>query len=422
MGTIVIVGGGPAGLFAALTAAEVFQETGEKGNHRILVVEKMKRPGRKLLLTGAGQCNLTRREDPPAFLDHYGGKGAQGRFLKRALYAFPPESLVRFFEDRGVALLDNGKGKLFPRSGRAADVLESLLSEGRLRGVEILTGRGVTGLDRGETEFILTLADGTALRADRVILAAGGRSYPGTGSSGDGYTLAGSLGHSVVDPRPALIGVETEPRSIGALAGVSFHEIAMTLRREGRKILTAVDDMVITHTGFSGPVVLNNSREIRPGDELVFDFSGRGETFTSLLKEAAAAGGKRSLSGVVAGMGIPKRLIQWCLEDLGLDGGRRSVETGKKEVQALAESLCRGRFRVVRLGGWNEAMVTAGGIPLGEIQPATLESRRVPGLYFAGEVMDVDGDTGGYNLQAAFSTGYLSGRSAAIALTPGEEE
>lgn len=410
--SVAVIGAGPAGLFAALTAAEV---TAKKGGlpGRVIVFEKKQKPGRKLLLTGAGQCNVTHTGTPEDFLEHYGNRDTTRRFMKKILHAFPPQSLLAYLKTAGIEVLDNGEGKLFPASGQSRDILNALVNGLRIQGAVLSAPRGVINLAKQDGVFTLRFEDGPPTKAEKVIIAAGGCSYPKTGSTGDGYSWAAALGHRITPPRPALTGIVVDAPGLSALSGLSFPEAVISLYRDSRKLFTRSGALLITHRGFSGPLILNSSRYIQPGDRVVIDFSGHAPEYRHTVAELVKREGKRTLSNILAQPGLPRRLVDWSLGAAGIEGNRKGAEVPGKAVSAVLDSLTAAAFTVTGLGGWDEAMVTAGGVNLSEVDPDTLESRIVPGLYFAGEVLDMDGDTGGYNLQAAFSSGYLAGASAA---------
>jgi len=421
MNSIAVIGAGPAGLMAAISAAEyAAQRSAAIG---ITVFEKNFRPGKKLLITGSGQCNITNlgdeNYDPQAFLSHYGTR-EQTRFLRNAYYACTNSDICERFASWGVPLLTRPDGKVFPRSLRAEDILQALVTRCHASGITIRTGFPVDALEREKsgTLFTIFLSDGTSYSFSSVIIAAGGMSYPATGSTGDGYQLAQGLGHTLVPPHPALCGITVASHPLKALSGISFPACAMEIRRKGARAGKYTGELLITHTGFSGPLVINHSREIRTGDSLLLDFSGQGagSLFAETLKRAAAVQGGRNIENLLHGTGIPHRLARMAIKAEGLDGSRNSSEIPGKKLTALADRLTRWEHTVSSAGSFFSAMATAGGVSLKEVDPASMQSRLLPGLFFAGEVLDVDGETGGYNLQAAFSTGAAAGQSALMLL------
>ena len=422
----IIVGGGPAGLFAAIRLAEAV------GNG-ILLLDRRERPGRKLLISGSGQCNITHAGKMADFLDRFGGGArpeAAGRFLKPALYAFTNEELLSWFRARGIDFETEENGKIFPIDRRAASILKTLLAETERLGVTIETNRRVSGIERGaDCFFVHAEISGTEPAeqgspvgqtdyiASAVLIATGGASYPRTGSSGDGYTLAASLGHHTVPPRPSLAPVFVKDFTLGALAGLSFHNAGLTIKRGGKKVITAEGDLLITHEGLSGPLVLDASRHIEAGDILEIRFvDATTDAFRARLDAELKINPRRFVRTALADSGLTKSMAERFCDLVGIAKEETSAALTRARREALGRLACACAFEVARLGGLDTAMATAGGVDLSEVNPKTLESRLAPGLFFAGEVLDIDGDTGGYNLQAAFSTGALAARGVLVAL------
>jgi predicted Rossmann fold flavoprotein len=403
---IIIIGGGPAGLFCALQAA------GTAGtNLRVVVLEKNAACGRKLLVTGAGQCNLTHGGDIRAFFSHYGDHGA---FLRPALLGFTNRDLVAFFESRGLSMVTDAGEKVFPATRKASDVLALLLRECRQRGVEIRCGESVLGIEREEGCFLV--ATGSArYAAPHVVIATGGATFPATGSSGDGYRLAAGLGQPVTAIRPALAAVTIEEYPFSHLAGISFDDVAVSLFRGGRKVGEGSGALLFTHAGLSGPVVLHLSRSIDAGDVLKVSFVPgiSRETLQNDLVEKVAAHGTRQVKAILSDFCLPERFVRELLHQAGIPADLTCAHLSKTARNALIAHLTTFPFRVKAVGGFHEAMVTAGGVALSDVDPKTMASKQIPALSFIGEVLDIDGDTGGYNLQAAFSTAYAAARAIA---------
>ncbi|HIH04369.1 MAG TPA: NAD(P)/FAD-dependent oxidoreductase [Methanoregulaceae archaeon] len=394
---VVVVGGGPAGLFcAARLPADL----------TVVVLERMPEPGRKLLLTGSGQANLTHEGDLAAFLGRYGD---HGRFLRHALRAFSNKALALWFAERGLPLETRPDGKVFPVSHRAGDVLGVLRTACSERGVQIVCGARVRSVERTDEGFAVQ-TDGASWYAGAVVLATGGASYPGTGSTGDGYRLARAFGHTVEEPRPALAPIEPEPYAFADLAGVSVPGAGLRVVRDGRQVAAGRGDLLFTHIGLSGPGVLDLSRDIRPGDQLLVAFTQEvpPEALDARLIRLCDERGAARLRSVLAPLGLPERLLRRLLAEAGLPEDTTGARLDRDGRRRLAGVLGGLPFTVSRLGGFSVAMATAGGVALDEVNPKMMESTLVPGLFFAGEVLDIDGDTGGYNLQAAFSTAALA--------------
>ena len=399
--SLVIIGGGPAGLFCALRAA---------GNGRkILIVEKKPRPGRKLLLSGSGQCNITHAGDIESFLSHYGDNG---RFLKPALMNFQNRDMISFFTERGLPLMTEPGGKVFPLSRKASGILDILVKEGTAAQVEIRCGDPVLEVSIQDGAFLVRMNRGNC-RADHVVVATGGITYPATGSTGDGFHIARSLGHSLTDAGPALTAVTIQDYRFSDLAGISFTDVAISLARAGQKTRRHTGDLLLTHSGLSGPGILDFSRFIRPGDTLKISFlpGVDNQKVKEALLDRMAAAGNAKVRSVLTAYNLPERLVNTLLTLAGIGLDLTGAHLSRKDRSALIELLTGCPFVVDRLGGIHEAMVTRGGVSLAEINPKTMESRLVPGLFFVGEVLDIDGDTGGYNLQAAFSTAALAAKT-----------
>ena len=402
---VVVVGGGPAGLFCAARLPP---------DRAVVVLERMAEPGRKLLLSGSGQANLTHEGDLAAFLDRY---GEHGRFLRHALRSFSNTALAAWFAEHGVPLETRSDGKVFPVSRRADDVLEALRAACRENGVQIVRNARVRTVERDNDGFAVGVA-GKRWQAASVVLATGGASYPETGSTGDGYRLAHALGHTVVEPRPALAPVEPEPYAFADLSGVSVPGAGLRVVRDGRQVAAGRGDLLFTHTGLSGPGVLDLSRSLRPGDQLVVSFVSLSppETLDTRLVRLCAERGAARLPAALAPLGLPERLLRRLLAEVGIPEETTGARLDRNGRRRLVGALGGLSFAVGHVGGFSVAMTTAGGVALDEVNPKTMESRLVPNLFFAGEVLDIDGDTGGYNLQAAFSTGALA--AAAMARRP----
>lgn len=428
----IVIGGGPAGLFLAARTGAL------AAGARIIVLEKMAKAGRKLLASGGGACNITHRGEIGDFLGRYGG---QGRFLKKALYGFSNEDLEAWLRERGIALEADEGGKLFPVSRRAADILGVLLTECERNGVSVVVGARAATLRREDGLFAVETAgpEGSAAtyRATIVAIASGGCSYPGTGSEGDGYALALALGHSIVEPRPALSPVTVRDWVLGELSGIGFEDLGFAIRRGAKVIGRARGDILITREGLSGPGMLDASRDFKPGDTLELDFSGIGLEAFRVDLASRIASSPRALVRTVLGeydigrssaegrtganarpTGLPKRLAELICSLAGCGEEERCASLKREAREAIVRSVCEFPARIASVGGFDKAMATAGGVSLAEVEPATMASRLAEGLYFAGEVLDYDGDTGGFNLQAAFSTADAAARAIAARLRP----
>ena len=396
--SVAVVGAGPAGLMCALTLA--------RGGAATMLFERNAACGRKLLVSGQGRCNLTQDTDADGIAAAFFEKS---RFVKPAAYAFTPADARAFFVSCGVPTFVREDGKVFPRSESAVQVRDALTAACRAAGVVFRTGERVTAVD-GRGPFILRGERGES-HADAVVLACGGASYPATGSDGSAYALARGLGHAIVPPRPALAGIRIDDPLFTTSAGIAFDDIAVTCG-EGKKAVRSRGAAVCTHQGLSGPVILRLSREIKAGDQVCVDFApslGR-EACVSALCAAASDARSRQVKTVVAEF-VPQRLAERLVVGAGIAADARLSQCPKAQLLKVAESVCAYRCRVAAVGGFGEAMATRGGVATDEIDAKTMASRLVPGLYFAGEFMDIDGDTGGYNIQMAFATGVLAAHS-----------
>ncbi|MBR6342381.1 MAG: NAD(P)/FAD-dependent oxidoreductase [Selenomonadaceae bacterium] len=429
MKRIIVVGGGPAGMMAAVKAAEYGAE--------VLLLERMDRVGRKMSITGKGRCNITNAADLQEILSNIPGNGA---FLNSSLRAFDQQDVIRFFEEAGVPTKVERGNRVFPRSDKAADVVQAMLERLHLLGVKIRTKARVTALltealpreSEGsptkpgklrQTQAIcgVRLEDGTAESADAVILAVGGASYPGTGSSGDGYPMAERLGHTVTKLLPALVPLETEEEWPKEAQGLSLRNVRVALFSEGKRLQELFGEMLFTHFGVSGPLILSLSR--RAAQELD---AGHFVEISINLKPALTPEqldaricrdfGKYIRKQAKNGLHdlLPGKLIPIVLDLAYLDAEKPIHQITQEERRRLGETVQHMTLTISRTRPMAEAIVTSGGISVKEIQPKTMESKLVKGLYFAGEVVDVDAFTGGYNLQAAFSMGAAAGQWSAM--------
>lgn len=398
---IVIIGGGPAGLFTAIMCAEKKQ--------RIAVLEKNKSCGRKLLMAGAGKCNITQAGDIQHFLECY---GPNAKFLKHALLSFQNEDLLTFFRKRGLEFMTTEKGKIFPKSLKSMDVLTVLLKECEKRKIEILTETTVESVAKEDERFIISTSRG-GFESDTVVVATGGLSYPHTGSTGDGQVWAKSLGHKIIPMKPALTPLKIKNYELADMSGTSFEDLSYTLWRDGKKVGAYQGDFLLTHTGVSGPGIINNSRYMQSGDVIKCNFVGANsiEDFRSQLTKTLSASGKTLVKSIVRDLNLTKRFADRILELCEIDENLKCAELNKVKRQKLLATLTEYEMEVKELGGYHVAMVTTGGVSLKDLKPKTMESKKVAQLYFVGEVIDIDGDTGGYNIQAAMSMGYIAAQS-----------
>jgi predicted Rossmann fold flavoprotein len=431
-GRVIVVGAGAAGLMAAGQAAGLGAST--------LLLEKMNRPGRKLLLTGKGRCNLTNEDPLPEFIEHF---GLNGRFLRQAFARFFSADLLAFFSALGIFSVRERGGRYFLSSGRADLAVDALVAWATRQGAVLqarspvesllLEGGQVIGVRLSASARPDSPAAGSALDriqpAAAVILATGGASYPHTGSSGDGYRLARSAGHDIVPVRPALVPLVTSGSTARKLQGLSLRNVRLRVLLDGKEQLAeAFGEMLFTHFGLSGPVVLSLSQQVvdalHSGRRVQISIDlkpalGEEKLDARLLRELEIHS-KRQVHTLLKEL-LPARLVPVCLELTGLPGNKPAHQLTAPERQRLRLWLKDFRLEVSGHRSFSQAIITAGGVDLRQVDPRSMESRLVRGLYFAGELLDLDADTGGYNLQAAFSTGWLAGRSAALACLEQQE-
>lgn len=405
---LIVIGGGPAGLLAAATAAGRGAST--------LLLERMDRPGRKLRICGKGRGNIGNTAPLEEFLSHF---GKNFRFLRPACGHFFTQDSIDLLTHLGVPTKIERGGRIFPESDSAQDLVDAYVRHARAQGATIQTGVRIRDIRRVEAGFEVR-AGAQGFRAARVVLATGGASYPATGSTGDGYELAKSLGHAIVPIAPALVPLVTAGDTAARLQGLSLKNVRAELRLDGKKAAEGMGEMLFTHFGLSGPIILTLSKAAVRGLN-----AGQGVAMVLDLKPALDPAkldarllrdlnehGKMHVENLLRGL-MPPKLIPVCLDQTGLVPDKAAHQISAAERKTLRQWLKALTLPVIGHRPLREAIVTAGGVPLAEVNPKTMESRIQPGLFLAGEVLDMDADTGGFNLQAALSTGYLAGLSAA---------
>lgn len=398
---VIVVGGGPAGMFAAITAA--------RRGKGVLLLERNDRLGKKLLITGKGRCNVTNDCEAEEILKNV---PRNGRFLYSSMAACPPERVKAFFEDAGCALKTERGNRVFPISDRSQSVLEALQKEMRRSGVTVLTGR--------VTDILVTdgIVNGVAVgkeiyRTGQVIVATGGLSYPTTGSTGDGYELARRLGHAVTATEGSLVPLEAGP-DCAEMQGLSLRNVAVKLLNAKNKVLFSdFGELLFTHFGVSGPTVLSASAHLKgDGCKLVIDLKpalDEGKLNERILRDLQMYK-NRSMENALTDL-LPRSMIPVVLKRLEIDPALQANSLNKQQRRALVELLKAFPVEIFGKRPVAEAIITSGGIKIGEIDPKTMESKLVPGLYFAGEIIDCDAYTGGFNLQIAWATAYAAGMS-----------
>lgn len=405
---IVVVGGGAAGMMAACTAA--------RRGASVILIERNAQLGVKVNITGKGRCNVTNDSDPETLIKN---TLTNGRFLYSAFAAMSAQDTMAFFEKIGVPLkVERGK-RVFPVSDRARDVSGALKTQLHRLGVQVLQHRVKAVAEKDGSVCGVLLQDGSVLAADRVILATGGRSYPRTGSDGDGYRMARALGHTVTELRPSLVPLLTQETTPAQMEGLALKNVTLTVKKDGKKVFSDFGEMVFTATGISGPLVLSASAHL-DGKKHTYPYQAfidlkpalDAETLDKRLLRDFAENSNRDFSNALSQL-LPAKMIPVAVQMCGIPGNQKVHTITRAQRENLCVLLKAFPFTVVAAGGWDEAVVTAGGISVKEIDPKTMGSKLVRGLYFAGEIMDVDAYTGGFNLQIAWSTGYCAGQAAA---------
>ena len=396
----IVIGGGPAGMFAAITAAARGQ--------KVLLLERNDRLGKKLLITGKGRCNVTNDCTSEEILQNI---PRNSRFLFSAMAAFPPRKIMDFLEDQGCALKTERGNRVFPVTDKSFSVLDALKSAMRRQGVTVKTAR---------VKKILTLEDkvcgvqteSEVITAGWVILATGGVSYPATGSTGDGYTMAKELGHTIVEPQGSLVPLETAGNDCQEMQGLALRNCGVKLlNAKGKVLYKDFGELLFTHFGVSGPTVLSASCHLKgEGCKLVIDLKpalDEGKLNDRILRDLEMYQ-NRAMENALTDL-LPRSMIPVVLRRLEIDPAMQANSLTKQKRRAMVELLKAFPVEITGKRPVVEAIITSGGVKTGEIDPKTMESKKVPGLYFAGEIIDCDAYTGGFNLQIAWATAYAAG-------------
>jgi predicted Rossmann fold flavoprotein len=405
---VVVIGAGACGLMAAIRAAE--------SGRRTLLLEKNRKPGVKILMSGGTRCNITHDTDNRGIVEVF---GPNGRFLHSALAALSVRDTIDFFEAEGVATKVEETGKVFPVSNKAADVLDALLGRLHRGGAALALQEPLLDLRQSQAGFTLK----TPLReivTKRVVLTTGGKSYPGSGTTGDGYGFATRFGHTIVPPRPALAPIKVIAPWVAGLRGVTVADVAVRVREGDLTLAARRGSLLFAHFGLSGPVALDVSRAVSGHPEpaslqLEMDLlpAMKESELDEFLRVESLASGKKQLS-VVLSAHVPRSLCDILLSMAGMPVDRRAAALSKVERGTLVKRIKGLSLPVAGTLGFEKAEVTAGGVALDEVDSRNMQSKLLAGLYIAGEVLDLDGPIGGYNFQAAWSTGWLAGASAAV--------
>jgi predicted Rossmann fold flavoprotein len=414
---LVIVGSGPAGLIAAIES--------HHPSKKIVILEKMPRAALKLRISGKGRCNITNDAGLSEFISHF---GKNGKFLKYAFHRFFNKDLLAYFENMGITFKLERGGRYFPEGDKAIEIVNVLLQKVKSLQIPLLTNSAVTDIRLSDgTHFLLTVHDhlnsGLAkrckqIKANKILIACGGKSYPKTGSDGQGYQLISALGHTITPVFPSLVPLITKGNLAKNLQGLSLKNVTVKIWCENKKADERFGEMLFTDKGLSGPIILAISRTVvfllreRKKVLLTIDLKPALEIQKideKLLREINEHG-KQNLTNLLKKL-LPQKMIPVFLEILNIPGDQKLSQISAEVRKKLKILLKEFRMEISGHGLYDEAIITAGGVMVSEIDPQTMQSKLIHGLYFAGEVIDIDADTGGYNLQAAFSTGWVAGRA-----------
>lgn len=413
MGKVIVIGGGPAGMMAARTAASRGME--------VILLEKMERLGRKLAITGKGRCNITNAADIEDMMEQIIGNKY---FLYSALYQFTNTQVIEYFNELGVKTKVERGNRVFPESDKAMEVVEAMVNDLVGLGVKIYTKKEVKEILVEENKTCgVKCEDGSLYNGDKVIITTGGLSYPRTGSTGEGYRMAKKIGHTVIRPLPSLVPLESNQPWVRALQGVSLKNVSIKIMKDHKKVYSEMGEMLFTHFGISGPIILSGSRSILDhmteeekktlklkDCQVILDLKPAldEKTLDQRIQRDFEEFSRKQFKNALDKL-LPNKMIDEIIKLSEIDGEKPVHQVTKEERLRLVKLLKQMTIEISKLRAIEEAIVTAGGISVDEINPSTMESKIVEGLYFAGEVIDVDAYTGGYNLQIAFSTGYLAG-------------
>ena len=408
MRRVIVVGGGAAGMLAAISAS--------RGGADVTICEKNEKLGKKLFITGKGRCNLTNACDIGEFFDKI---PTNPKFLMSALYSFTNQDIISLINGEGIPTKVERGGRVFPESDKSSDILKALERILKREGVKVRLHTPVEKLSVKDGAVDGVYLSGKFQSADAVILAAGGRSYPLTGSTGDGYRFAEETGHKVTEIRPSLIPMVLKQGNLmKEAAGLTLKNVRLTLKWGEKEVYSDLGEMLLTHFGISGPLVLTASAHIKkgaPSDHTVYlDLKpalSEKQLDARILRDFAEQQNKQ-LKNALFGL-LPRNMAEILIKLSGVSGEKQVNAITKEERAKLVDTFKNMRLDITDLRSIDEAIITRGGVSVKDISPKTMESKKVSGLYFAGEMMDVDAYTGGYNLQIAFSTGWLAGKNAA---------
>ena len=406
---VIVIGAGASGMLAAGKAAEQGAE--------VLLLEKKKKPGNKLLISGKGRCNLTNNSEISEFIQNF---NREGRFLHQPFSQFFAPQLMAFFQSLGVELITERGGRVFPASGKASDIVDALLRWTQSNGVMLQSSSPVTRILIKDGRINGVRCNRKSIRSDAAILATGGATYPATGSTGDGYSMAENLGHSIKPLRPALVPLLVDDQLVKSLAGLDLRNTGFRVYVDGKRKKADFGEVSFTTTGVGGPITLTHSlfiiENLRAGKNVTISLDLKPaldeHKLDNRLQRDFARRHNESIFSVLRGL-LPQQLISTALQFCSLNGQKSAGQISAAERKRIRQWLKNFRLPISGHRPLSEAIITAGGINVKEIDPNTMESKIIESLYIVGELLDIHGDTGGYNLQAAFSTGWLAGLHAA---------
>lgn len=401
MSKVVVIGAGPAGMMAAITTS--------KNDNEVILIDGNDRLGKKLFITGKGRCNVTNSKDISEFFDFIPGNPY---FLYSSLYTFTNEDTMNFFENEGIKLKVERGGRVFPNSDKSSDIIKGLSNVINRSNIKVMLNSKVTGIIKDENKIIGVKIDNNIIKGDHFIIATGGASYPLTGSRGEGQKFAKELGHNIIELKPSLVPIEIKENLVKELMGLSLRNIELTIYEGKKKVFKDFGEMIFTHFGISGPLVLSGSRFIKNNKDYTVSIDLKPALDVKELdlriqkdfKKYINKDFKNSLDDL-----LPKKLIPIIIKRSMIKEDKKVNEITKEERKRLISLIKEFTLSVKGLRPIEEAIVTAGGIDTKEIDPSTMKSKIISNLSFAGEVIDVDAFTGGYNVQIALSTGYISG-------------
>ncbi|GHU77452.1 FAD-dependent oxidoreductase [Clostridia bacterium] len=401
MENVIVVGGGAAGIMAALSA-------GRSG--RVILLEKNEKLGKKLYITGKGRCNLTNLVPVPDFLEKVARNPS---FLYSSLSNMDSYQLVEFFEGIGLPTKCERGNRVFPKSDKSSDVIRVLQKELNRLGVDIRLNTAVKSIIIEEGRAVGVLTESGEIRGDKVVVATGGLSYPRTGSTGDGYVFAQAAGHSLTPRRPSLVALVSDDAFVPELQGLSLKNVSVTAKVGKKSVFSGFGEMLFTERGVSGPLILSASQYLEPDKDanIYIDLKpalDENELYERIRGDFLRNSNKNFLNSL--NELLPQRLIKCIIELSEIPENKKVNGITKEERRRLCSLLKSMKIHITDTEGFSSAVITRGGVKVSEVNPATLESKRVSGLFFAGEVLDVDAATGGFNLQIAFSTGFLAGK------------